>query len=54
MANTPISASNIRVRRSYARTPQTHRHSNLIELQKRSYESFLQRTWIPIEEAKRG
>lgn len=40
---TPYTASNIRLRRSYARTQQYTEIPNLIELQKKSYEQFLQK-----------
>ncbi|OFZ11241.1 MAG: DNA-directed RNA polymerase subunit beta [Bdellovibrionales bacterium RBG_16_40_8] len=40
---TPLTASNIRLRRSFARTKQYTEIPNLIELQKKSYESFLQK-----------
>ena len=41
--STPFTASNIRLRRSYARTKQYTEIPNLIELQKKSYEAFLQK-----------
>jgi DNA-directed RNA polymerase subunit beta len=40
---TPYTASNIRLRKSYARTEQYTEIPNLIELQKKSYEQFLQK-----------
>ena len=40
---TPFTASNVRLRRSYARTKQYTEIPNLIELQKKSYEGFLQK-----------
>ncbi len=40
---TPVTASNIRLRRSFARTKQYTDIPNLIELQKKSYEGFLQK-----------
>jgi DNA-directed RNA polymerase subunit beta len=40
---TPYTASNIRLRKSYARTQQYTEIPNLIELQKKSYEQFLQK-----------
>ena len=43
MNGTPVTASNLRLRRSFARTQQYTEIPNLIELQKRSYESFLQK-----------
>lgn len=42
-ADTQITASNLRLRRSFARTKQYTEIPNLIELQKRSYEVFLQK-----------
>lgn len=41
MATTPITASNIRVRKSFAKNKVAIEIPNLIELQKKSYESFL-------------
>lgn len=41
MGNTPITASNLRVRKSYAKNKQVIDIPNLIELQKSSYEAFL-------------
>lgn len=43
MGNTPITASNLRLRKSFARTRTPIDIPNLIELQKKSYEAFLQR-----------
>jgi DNA-directed RNA polymerase subunit beta len=43
MNGTPIVASNIRLRRNYARTKQYTEIPNLIHLQKKSYEAFLQK-----------
>ena len=40
---TPFSASNIRLRKNYVRTKELTQIPNLIELQKKSYENFLQR-----------
>lgn len=51
MGNTPITASNLRVRKSYAKNKQVIDIPNLIELQKSSYEAFLQR-YVDID--KRG
>lgn len=39
----PLAASNLRIRRSFAKNKQVLEIPNLIELQKRSYEEFLQR-----------
>ena len=44
---TPITASNLRLRRSFARTKQYTEIPNLIELQKKSYETFLQKDVDP-------
>lgn len=43
MSLTPIAASNVRLRRSFAKTKQYTEIPNLIELQKKSYENFLQK-----------
>lgn len=43
MGNTPITASNLRIRKSYAKNKQVIDIPNLIELQKSSYEAFLQK-----------
>ena len=43
METTSVAASNIRLRRSYARTKQLTEIPNLIELQKKSYENFIQK-----------
>ncbi len=43
MGSNPITASNLRLRRSYAKTRHLIDIPNLIELQKKSYEAFLQR-----------
>jgi DNA-directed RNA polymerase subunit beta len=51
MGNTPITASNLRVRKSYAKNKQVIDIPNLIELQKRSYEAFLQKN---VDADKRG
>jgi DNA-directed RNA polymerase subunit beta len=47
MSLTPVTASNLRLRRSFARTKQYTEIPNLIELQKKSYESFLQKDVDP-------
>ncbi len=54
MELTPITASNIRVRKSYARTKQLTEIPNLIELQKSSYEQFLQRDMDPDRRGDEG
>jgi len=41
MATTPITASNVRIRKSFAKNKVAIEIPNLIELQKKSYESFL-------------
>src|ERR1044072_4993518 len=43
MKNTPVTASNIRLRRTFAKTKNLIEIPNLIELQKKSYEAFLQK-----------
>ena len=43
MSLTPVTASNIRIRKSFAKNKQVINIPNLIELQKSSYEGFLQR-----------
>lgn len=48
MATTPITASNIRIRKSFAQNKQVIDIPNLIELQKSSYEAFLQKKQIQI------
>ena len=47
MKNTPIAASNIRLRRTFAKTKNLIDIPNLIELQKKSYEAFLQKDVDP-------
>ncbi len=47
MNSTPITASNIRLRKSFAKTKHLIEIPNLIELQKKSYEAFLQRDVDP-------
>ncbi len=47
MTTTSISASNLRIRRSFAKNRQVIEIPNLIELQKRSYEEFLQKDVDP-------
>lgn len=44
---TPVTASNIRLRKSFAKTKHLIEIPNLIELQKKSYEAFLQRDVDP-------
>ena len=43
MNKTPVTASNLRIRKSFTKNKQVIEIPNLIELQKRSYEAFLQR-----------
>ncbi len=43
MDKTPVTASNLRIRKSYAKNKQVIDIPNLIELQKSSYEAFLQK-----------
>lgn len=43
---TPITASNLRIRKTFAKNKQVIEIPNLIELQKKSYEAFLQKKRI--------
>ncbi|MFZ4404272.1 MAG: DNA-directed RNA polymerase subunit beta, partial [Pseudobdellovibrionaceae bacterium] len=54
MERTPITASNLRVRKSFAKNKQVIDIPNLIELQKRSYESFLQKDSDPDRRGEAG
>ncbi len=54
METTPVVASNIRLRRSYARTKQLTEIPNLIELQKKSYEAFLEKETDPDSRGDEG
>src|SRR3989344_2809491 len=47
MNKTPVTASNLRIRKSFAKNKQVIEIPNLIQLQKKSYESFLQREMDP-------
>ena len=47
MALTPVTASNLRIRKSFAKNKQVIEIPNLIELQKSSYEAFLQKDVDP-------
>ena len=47
MNNTPITASNLRIRKSFTKNKQVIEIPNLIELQKKSYEAFLQKEVDP-------
>jgi len=51
---TPITASNLRLRRSFAKNPQVIEIPNLIELQKQSYEEFLQKDVDPDKRSLTG
>ncbi len=54
METTPVTASNIRVRKSFAKNKQVIDIPNLIELQKSSYEAFLQRDSDPDRRGELG
>ncbi len=54
MGTTPIAASNLRVRESFAKNKQVIDIPNLIELQKSSYESFLQKDMDPDRRGEAG
>jgi DNA-directed RNA polymerase subunit beta len=54
MGDTPVTASNIRLRKSFARTRNLIDIPNLIALQKKSYESFLQRDVDPDRRTDEG
>ncbi len=54
MATTTLTASNLRLRRSFAKNPQVIEIPNLIELQKRSYEEFLQKDVDPDKRTDTG
>ena len=47
MEQTPVTASNLRIRKSFAKNKQVIDIPNLIELQKSSYEAFLQKDVDP-------
>ncbi len=47
MNKTPVAASNLRIRKSFTKNKQLIEIPNLIELQKRSYEAFLQKDVDP-------
>jgi DNA-directed RNA polymerase subunit beta len=47
MERIPITASNLRIRKSFAKNKQVIEIPNLIELQKRSYEAFIQKDMDP-------
>jgi DNA-directed RNA polymerase subunit beta len=54
MERIPITASNIRVRKSFAKNKQVIEIPNLIELQKRSYEAFIQKDMDPDRRGEAG
>jgi DNA-directed RNA polymerase subunit beta len=54
MGTTPITASNLRIRKSFAKNKQVIDIPNLIELQKSSYESFLQKDMDPDRRGEDG
>ena len=54
MNKTPITASNLRIRKSFAKNKQVIEIPNLIELQKRSYEAFLLKDMDPDRRNEEG
>ncbi len=54
MDKTPITASNLRIRKSFAQNKQVIDIPNLIELQKSSYEAFLQKDTDPDRRGEAG
>ncbi len=54
MELTPVTASNLRVRKSFAKNKQVIDIPNLIELQKSSYEAFLQKDMDPDRRGEEG
>lgn len=54
MEQTPVTASNLRVRKSFAKNKQVIDIPNLIELQKSSYEAFLQKDMDPDRRGEEG
>ena len=54
METIPVTASNVRLRRSYARTKQLTEIPNLIELQKKSYEDFILKDVDPDRRGSEG
>src|SRR5258708_5745723 len=54
MGTTPVTASNIRLRKSFAKNKQVIDIPNLIELQKSSYEAFLQKDTDPDRRGELG
>lgn len=54
MEQTPVTASNIRIRKTFAKNKQVIDIPNLIELQKSSYEAFLQKEMDPDRRGELG
>lgn len=54
MGTSPVTASNLRIRKSFAKNKQVIDIPNLIELQKSSYESFLQKDVDPDRRGENG
>ena len=54
MGNTPLTASNLRLRRNFAKYSSAVQIPNLIQLQKASYESFIQRDVDPDRRGEDG
>ncbi|MCB0356775.1 MAG: DNA-directed RNA polymerase subunit beta, partial [Bdellovibrionales bacterium] len=54
MGTTPVTASNVRLRKNFSRTEQLTKIPNLIELQKKSYENFLQKDVDPDRRGDEG
>ncbi len=54
MDKIPVTASNLRIRKSFAKNKQVIDIPNLIELQKRSYEAFLQKDMDPDRRPETG
>jgi DNA-directed RNA polymerase subunit beta len=54
MGTVPVTASNLRIRKSFAKNKQVIDIPNLIELQKSSYESFLQKDMDPDRRGEAG
>ena len=54
MGNTPLTASNLRLRRSFAKYSSAVQIPNLIQLQKASYETFIQREVDPDRRGELG
>lgn len=54
MGNTPVTASNVRLRHSFAKNKELIEIPNLIELQKSSYESFIQKEMDPDRRGEEG